>query len=165
MSIHHVLATMTWMYANKFKFKHHMWWSWFAAEANVKLNAFCKEATRKGCSMIKQVTTYKLIKISHVIVTSWAGRTETKRKKKKISVENQTPICMPLPWWDDNCDIYPPSSYPEFENLTAVCSYENLKLNHHQPVIMVHLMEELSEQIEVKERKHKTPFASIAINC
>jgi hypothetical protein len=30
---------------------------------------------------------------------------------------------------------------------------------------MVHLMEELSEQIEVEERKHKTPFANIAINC
>jgi hypothetical protein len=47
----------------------------------------------------------------------------------------------------------------------AVCSYENLKLNHHQPVRMVHLMEELSEQIQVKERKHKTPFANIAISC
>jgi hypothetical protein len=60
---------------------------------------------------------------------------------------------------------YPPSYYPASEDLIAVCSFQNLQPNHHQLVRMVHLMEVLSELIEVKERKHKTPFANTAKYC
>lgn len=34
------------------------------------------------------------------------------RKIKLLSVENQTPRCMPLPWWDDNCDtVHTPPTF------------------------------------------------------